>query len=46
MDEIFTFLNEKKITPAIGKVFNFKDIRKALIAQDEGRINGKIVVTL
>lgn len=46
MDEIFTFLNEKKITPAIGKVFDFKDIREALIAQDEGRINGKIVVTL
>ena len=44
MDEIFAFLNEKKLVPASGKVFGFDEIREAVIAQDEGKVNGKIVI--
>lgn len=46
MDDIFTFLNENKLVPASGKVFDFEHIRDAVIAQDEGSINGKIVIRL
>ena len=44
MDEIFSFLNEKKLVPVSGKVFDFDEIREAIIAQDEGKVNGKIIV--
>ena len=44
MDEIFAFLNEKKLVPVSGKVFGFDEIREAVIAQDEGKVNGKIIV--
>ncbi|MBR7016853.1 MAG: zinc-binding dehydrogenase [Lachnospiraceae bacterium] len=46
MDEIFAFLNEHHLVPTSGKVFNFENIREAVIAQDEGKVNGKIVVKL
>ena len=46
MDEIFAFLNEKKLVPVSGKVFGFDEIREAVIAQDEGKVNGKIIVKL
>ena len=46
MDEIFAFLNEKKLIPVSGKVFGFDEIREAVIAQDEGKVNGKIIVTV
>ncbi|MCR5783353.1 MAG: zinc-binding dehydrogenase [Clostridia bacterium] len=46
IDEIFTFLNGKKLTPINGKVFVFDAIREAITAQDEGCVNGKIVVKL
>lgn len=46
MDDIFTFLNENRLVPASGKVFDFEHIRDAVIAQDEGSINGKIVIRL
>lgn len=42
--EIFTFLTNHKLTPVIGKVFDFDNIKDAIAAQDSGRINGKIVV--
>ena len=42
--EIFTFLTNHKLTPVIGKVFDFDNIKEAIAAQDNGRINGKIVV--
>jgi len=32
--------------PVSGKVFDFENIREALTAQDEGSVNGKIVVKL
>ena len=46
VDDIFAFLNEKKLTPASGKVFDFSQIRDAVAAQDEGKVNGKIVVKI
>ena len=44
--EIFTFLSNHKLTPVIGKVFDFDDMKDAIAAQDSGRINGKIVVKI
>ena len=44
MNEIFAFLNEKKLVPVSGKVFGFDEIREAVIAQDEGKVNGKIII--
>ena len=44
IDEIFAFLNEHHLVPKSGKVFDFENIREAVIAQDEGKVNGKIVV--
>ena len=46
MDEIFAFLNEHHLVPTSGKVFDFANIREAFIAQDEGKVNGKIGVKL
>lgn len=43
IDEIFTFLHEKKLVPVSGKVFDFDEIQEAVIAQDDGKINGKII---
>lgn len=44
MDDIFTFLHRHKLVPVSGKVFDFENIREAIIAQDEGKVNGKIIV--
>ena len=44
MDEIFAFLNKKDLVPVCGQVYNFENIRDAVAAQDEGVVNGKIVV--
>lgn len=44
VDEIFAFLKEKQLVPTIGNVFDFAQIREAVAAQDEGKVNGKIVV--
>ena len=44
MDEIFAFLNKKDLVPVCGQVYNFESIRDAVAAQDEGKVNGKIVV--
>jgi len=44
IDKIFEFIEAKKITPKVGAVFEFENIRDALIAQDFGKVNGKIVV--
>lgn len=44
--DIFDFINEHKLMPVIGRVFDFADIRDAVIAQDSGSVNGKIVVRL
>ena len=44
IDEIFAFLDEKELIPVSGKVFDFENIREALTAQENGSVNGKIVV--
>ncbi len=46
MDEIFAFLNSKRLVPVCGKTFDFSEIRKAVAAQDAGTVNGKIVVRM
>ena len=46
IDGIFSFQNEKELIPVSGKTFDFENIREALTAQDEGSVNGKIVVKL
>ena len=44
MEDIFCFLDEHKIKPTIGKVFDFENIQAAIEAQDKKTVNGKIVV--
>ena len=44
MDSIFNFIHEHKLTPCVGSVFDFGNIRDAVLAQDEKSVNGKIVV--
>lgn len=44
IDAIFGFLGEKGLTPDVGAVYEFAELKEALIAQDEGKVNGKIVV--
>ena len=44
--EMFAFFGEKKLMPVSGRVFDFVDIQKAVMAQDKGNVNGKIVVKL
>jgi len=44
MEDIFRFLDEYRISPAIGKVFDFEHIKDAIEAQDKKTVNGKIVV--
>lgn len=46
IDDIFAFMNKHELHPLIGKQFKFDDIRDACIAMDNGKINGKIVITL
>lgn len=46
MDHIFSFLETHRLSPAIGAVFDFAHITEACQAQDNGNVNGKIVVTL
>lgn len=44
MDSIFDFINEHRLTPCVGSVFDFENIRDAVLAQDEKSVSGKIVV--
>lgn len=44
IDNIFAFLNQNNLVPVSGQVFHFDHIRDAIAAQDEGNVNGKIVV--
>lgn len=46
INDIFSFLNEKGLTPKFGRVFRFDEIREAILAQDGGSVDGKIVVQL
>ena len=44
IDEIFAFISEKKLTPKYGKAFDFENIKDAISSQDNGSVDGKIVV--
>ncbi len=44
IDEIFDFLSLHNLEPKYGKVFDFENIKDAIIAQDNASVNGKIVV--
>ena len=46
IDEIFAFIHEKKLIPVCGKVFDFEHLRDAVAAQEEGTVNGTIVVVM
>ena len=46
MRDIFKFMDENKLKPMIGAVYDFGNIREACVALDEGKVNGKIVVKL
>jgi NADPH:quinone reductase-like Zn-dependent oxidoreductase len=44
VNQMFGFLNEKNLTPVSGKVFGFDNIKDAVMAQESGSVNGKIIV--
>lgn len=46
MQAIFRFMDENKLKPLIGAVYDFNDIREACVALDSGSVNGKIVVKI
>ncbi len=46
IDEIFAFLNERRLKPKVGRTFRLEEIREAILAQDGGSVDGKIVVQL
>lgn len=46
IDAIFSFMDEHKLTPRIGRVFPFENVADACAAQDAGSVDGKIVVTM
>ncbi|MGL5512310.1 MAG: alcohol dehydrogenase catalytic domain-containing protein [Sporomusa sp.] len=46
INDIFTFLTAHQLTPCIGKIFEFSDIKEACFALDNGTVNGKIVVSI
>jgi NADPH:quinone reductase-like Zn-dependent oxidoreductase len=46
VEEMFHFFEKKKLAPIYGKVFEFEDIQGAILAQDRGTVDGKIVVKL
>jgi len=46
VEEIFAFLNRHGLEPAFGACYDFAHIRDACLALDDGKVNGKIVVTM
>jgi NADPH:quinone reductase-like Zn-dependent oxidoreductase len=46
VNEMFEFFNEKKLVPISGAVFEFENIRDAILAQENGTVNGKIIVKI
>jgi NADPH:quinone reductase-like Zn-dependent oxidoreductase len=46
VNQMFCFFNEKDLKPVSGKVFAFEEIRDAVLAQESGSVNGKIIVKL
>ena len=46
MQDIFRFMDEHQLKPLIGATYDFENIRDACIALDDGKVNGKIVVSV
>lgn len=46
MDEILDFIEKYKLKPPVGRVFEFKNLKDAIRAQDSGTVEGKIVVLI
>ncbi|MBO5092931.1 MAG: zinc-binding dehydrogenase [Lachnospiraceae bacterium] len=46
MEDIFSFLAKHQIKPAVGAVYSFADIARALSDMDRHRVDGKIVVRI
>ena len=46
ISDIVEFINSNNLKPKIGKVFEFDDIKDALICQDKKLVDGKIVVRM
>ena len=46
MTDIFSFLNDRQITPDAGAVYPFEAISKALFDMDHHKVDGKIVVII
>lgn len=46
IEDIFSFIAVHHIEPAVGAVYSFSDIAKALFDMDTHKTNGKIVVTV
>lgn len=44
MGSIFRFIKKHRLTPCLGSVFDFENIRDAVLAQDGKKTDGKIVV--
>lgn len=45
IDNIFEFIQNNNLKTKIGKTYNFKDIREALVSQENKLVDGKIVIT-
>ena len=46
MQEILDFFDIHRIRPCIGNIYPFSEIREACMAMEQGKVNGKIVVTI
>lgn len=46
MEDIFSFIARHHITPAVGEVYPFVDIARALSDMEHHRVDGKIVITV
>lgn len=46
INDIFSFIEEKRVLPRIGARYSFRDIREACMALDGHKIDGKLVVIM
>ena len=46
IDKIFEFIHNNNLKSKIGKIYNFKDIKEALVSQDKKLVDGKIVISV
>lgn len=46
VSDIFSFIEEHKLEIPVGRVFTFDNLKEAVKAQDEGKVDGKIVVVM